>query len=402
MVFLDVKKIKSLAENIKNDLITTRRDIHAHPETALNEVRTASVIAKRLRELGIEVQENIGITGVVGLLKGEKPGKTILLRSDMDCLPLDELNTCEYKSENKGLMHACGHDAHVTWLLGAAEILCKFRKELCGSIKFLFQPAEESSGGAERMIKEGVLENPPVDAAIAAHVWPSCDAGKIAIKYGSMMAAPDKFKIIIKGKGGHGAMPNLCVDPIAIGHEIYNSLQTIGRRKVDPLEPFILSVCRFSSGSAFNIIPDSAEIEGTVRTVTDELRERIPGIIETIVKSATEANGAGYEFQYYPYYPAVINDFNMTKLLETAAENFLGKENIDILHNPVMIGEDFSFFQRKVPAVFFGIGTYNESKNIIHNLHSPYFDIDEDILPLASGFFAWFTMNYLNNTNMEL
>ncbi len=393
---MDIKKIKNLAEAVKPELISIRRDIHAHPEMGLKEVRTASVIAAKLKELGLEVQENIGVTGVVALLRGKNPGKTILLRSDMDCLPLDELNNCEYKSQNNGLMHACGHDAHITWLLGAAKILSEYRDELCGCVKFLFQPAEENLGGAERMIEEGVLQNPAVDAAAAAHVWPTTDAGKIAIKYGPMMAAPDKFRIVIKGKGGHGAMPDLCVDPIAIGHDIYNSLKTISSRKVDPLEPFILSVCKFSSGSAFNIIPDSAEIEGTVRTVTDELREKIPFVIEAIVKSITELNGAGYEFQYSPYYPAVINNNNMTKLLEETSAEFLGKENIEILHNPVMIGEDFSFFQRKVPGVFFGIGTYNEAKNIIHNLHNPYFDIDEDILPLAAGLFAQLVIKYLN------
>jgi amidohydrolase len=389
-------KINKIAENIKETLIHIRRDIHAHPETGLKEVRTSTLVAEKLTELGLEVQTGVGVTGVVGLLRGKEPGKTLLLRADMDCLVMDELNEVEYKSVNPGLMHACGHDGHTTWLLGAAMILSHFKDELCGNVKFVFQPAEETLGGADRMIKEGLLENPKVDAVIGAHVWPSVQSGKIAVKYGAMMAAPDRFNIIIKGKGGHGAIPQLTIDPIAIGWQIYSALQTIITRKLDPLEPVLLSVCKFVSGSAFNVIPDNAEMEGTVRTLSYETREEVPKIIEGLVKSICEANGASYEFKYLPYYPPVINDNSMTELVKTTGGEFLGEENVIIMDRAVMIGEDFSYYQKEVPGVFFGIGTYNEAKGIVHGLHSPYFNIDEDILPKASSLFAALALKHLN------
>jgi amidohydrolase len=391
-------KIDKLASTIKEKLIEIRRDIHSHPECGLKEFRTSALVAKELTELGLEVQTEVGITGVVGLLRGKNPGKTILLRADMDCLVMDELNDLEFKSKNPGMMHACGHDAHITWLLGAAMILSQFKDELKGNVKFIFQPAEESLGGADRMIKAGVLDNPKVDAAIGAHVWPTTESGKIAIKYGPMMAAPDRFQITIIGKGGHGAMPQFSIDPIAIGWQIYSALQTILTRKLDPLEPVLLSVCRFEAGSAFNVIPDSAEMEGTVRTLTHSTREFMPKIIEDTVKSICAFNGALYEFEYNPYYPPVINDTSMTSLVEKVGSDYLGSENVVKLDTAVMIGEDFSYFQKAVPAVFFGVGTYNEAKGITKGLHSPYFNIDEDILPAASSLFSLLALEYLNGT----
>jgi amidohydrolase len=389
-------RINNIAGSIHKELIEIRRDIHAHPECGLKEFRTSALVAEKLKELGLEVQTEVGVTGVVGLLRGKNPGKTILLRADMDCLVMDELNDLEFKSQNPGLMHACGHDAHTTWLLGAAMILSQFKDEINGNVKFVFQPAEETLGGADRMIKAGVLENPRVDAAIGAHVWPTTQSGSIAVKYGPMMASPDRFKVIIKGKGGHGAMPQFCIDPIAIGWQIYSALQNILTRKLDPLEPVLLSVCRFESGSAFNIIPDSAEMEGTVRTLTHETREYMPKIMEEAVKSICESNGAAYEFIYDPYYPPVLNDDKMTSLVENVVADFLGKDKVDKMEKAFMIGEDFSYFQKSVPGVFFGVGTYNEAKGITKGLHSPYFNIDEDILPLAASLFSMLALKFLN------
>jgi amidohydrolase len=394
-------RINKIAASIKEELIDIRRDIHANPECGLKEFRTSSLVAKKLTELGLEVQTEVGVTGVVGLLRGKNPGKTILLRADMDCLVMDELNELEFKSKNPGLMHACGHDGHITWLLGAATILSQFKEELNGNVKFIFQPAEESLGGADRMIKAGVLENPKVDAAIGAHVWPTTESGKIAIKYGPMMAAPDKFIIKIIGKGGHGAMPQNCIDPIAIGWQIYSALQTILTRKVDPLEPVLLSVCRFEAGSAFNVIPDSAEMEGTVRTLTHETRQFMEKIIEDTVKAICLANEAFYEFEYVPYYPPVINHASMTAFVEKVSSDYLGKDNIDKLEKAFMIGEDFSYFQKEIPAVFFGVGTYNKEKGITKGLHSPYFNIDEDILPLAASLFSAIALEYLNEGTLK-
>ncbi|WIF96097.1 M20 metallopeptidase family protein [Caminicella sporogenes] len=390
------EKILKKAEEIKEELISIRRDIHAHPEIGLQEKRTSALVAEKLKKLGIEVKTNVGITGVVGLLKGKYPGKTILLRADMDCLEMTELNNIEYKSKYPGLMHACGHDAHTTWLLGAAMILSEFKDELHGNVKFLFQPAEESQGGANRMINEGVLENPKVNAAIGAHVWPIVESGKIGIKYGSMMAAPDKFTLTIYGKGGHGAEPHNCIDPISIGCQVYMSLQTIVSRKINPIKPAVISITMFNAGSAHNVIPDRVEMVGTVRTLTNELREKIPKMMESIIKGITEANGGSYEFEYIPYYPPVINNDEITDVVKHAGEEILGKDNVVELKNPTMGGEDFSYFQQKVPGTFFVVGTYNEDKKITKPLHSPYFNIDEDILSKASAVLAECALLYLN------
>lgn len=389
-------KIIEKSKEIQSELVTIRRDIHAHPEVGLNEKRTAELVAKKLEELGLEVQRNIGVTGVIGLLKGKNPGKTVLLRADMDCLEMEELNDVEYKSKHKGLMHGCGHDAHTTWLLGAAMILSQLKDDIKGNVKFLFQPAEETLGGADRMIKQGALENPTVDAAIGAHVWPIVESGKIGIKYDSMMAAPDMFKLKIYGKGGHAAEPHNCIDPISIGCQVYTALQTIVSRKINPVEPAVLSVTTFNAGSAHNIIADRVDMCGSVRTLTDEMRKKMPKWIEEIVKDITHANGGTYEFEYTPYYPPVINNNDMVKLVKEAGGNILGDDSVVELSVPTMGGEDFSYFQQKVPGVFFVVGTYNEEKGLVNALHNPKFNIDEDILHKAAAVLAEAAMLYLN------
>ncbi|MFD3157258.1 M20 family metallopeptidase [Haloimpatiens sp. FM7330] len=391
------KIIKEKSEQIKNELISIRRDIHSHPESGLKENRTSALVAKKLEELGLDVQKNIGVTGVIGTLKGKYPGKTILLRADMDCLEMTELNDIPYKSKTDGLMHACGHDAHTTWLLGSAMILSQFKDEINGNIKFLFQPAEEGLGGAERMIKAGALENPKVDAAIGAHVWPQVEAGKIGIKYDSMMAAPDLFKITIYGKGGHGAEPHNTIDPISIGCQVYMSLQTIVSRKINPTEPAVLSITMFNGGSAHNVIPDKVEMVGTVRSLNNEMREYIPKTMDSIINGITKAHGAKYEFEYTPYYPPVINDSDITNIVKEAGIEILGTEGVVELSKPTMGGEDFSYFGQAVPSTFFVVGTRNLEKGIDKSLHNPYFNIDEDILHKASAVLAQCAIKYLKN-----
>ncbi|WDV47230.1 amidohydrolase [Clostridiaceae bacterium M8S5] len=391
------EKIIEKSKEIREELVAIRRDIHSHPEVGLNEVRTSGVVIKKLEELGLKVIKNIGETGVIGILEGKKPGKTVLLRADMDCLEMTELNDVEYKSKYDGLMHACGHDAHTTWLLGAAMILSEFKEEICGNIKFLFQPAEESLGGADRMIKQGALENPKVDIAIGAHVWPIIKSGSIGIKYNSMMAAPDMFKIKIFGKGGHGAEPHNCIDPINIGCQVYMALQTIISRKVDPVDSAVLSVTTFNAGTAHNVIADRVELGGTVRTLTNEMREQMPMWIEDILKGITVANGGTYEFEYIPYYPPVINNDEVLDIVKKAGEAILGEGKVVELIKPTMGGEDFSYFQQKVPGAFFVVGTYNEEKGIVNPLHNPKFNIDEDILHKASAVLAQSAILYLNS-----
>lgn len=395
-----IHSIEAIANEIHEKLICIRRDIHAHPELGFKETRTSALIAEELEALGLEVQTHIAVTGVVGLLRGKYPGKTLLLRADMDCLMIDELNDVEYKSQNQGLMHACGHDGHTTWLLGAAMILSKLKDNLHGNIKFVFQPCEEISGGAEKLIEEGVLENPRVDAALGAHIWPNIPSGSIGIKFGPMMGAPDAFKIIIKGKGGHGAAPQNCIDPISIACQVYNSIQNGLTRRVDPLEPVVVSICKFNSGSAYNIVPDTAEMEGTIRTLSYSARKFIPEMLEGIIKSVCDANGASYEFYYEAFCPPVINDDNMTRFVEKISKQLLGNDKVITLEKPTMIGEDFSCYQEKVPGVFMYIGTYNEEKDLIYGLHNPKFNIDEDVLPKTAYLFAALAVEYLNGSNL--
>lgn len=384
------------ARDIKGELIKIRRDIHSHPEIGLNEYRTSNLVEKKLEELGLEVEANVGKTGVVGLLRGKNEGKTVLLRADMDCLKLVESNDIEYKSLNPGFMHACGHDAHTAWLLGAAEILVGFKNEMHGNVKFVFQPAEESSFGAKRMINEGVLEDPHVDAAFGAHVWPYIESGTVGIKYGAIMAASDTFKLTIIGKGGHGAHPHKCIDPIVIACQVVMSLQNIISRKKDPLEPAVITVGKFNAGTAHNIIPDKVEIEGTIRTLSYEEREEMPKLIESMVEGIVKANGGSYKLEWIHCHPPVINDIKLTKLAEDAANFILGEDNITKMHRPTMAGEDFSTFQEKVPGVFFMIGTLDREKGLDKPLHNPKFNIDEGIIPKASAVLAECALRFLN------
>jgi len=385
------------SEEIKEMLIKIRRDIHKYPEIGLHETRTAGIIAQLLSDYGIKVKTHVGITGVVGILQGKYPGKTILLRADMDCLRITELNDIEYKSVYPEYMHACGHDAHLTWLLGAAIILSGLKDEIHGTVKFLFQPAEEKEGGAEKTIHGGVLENPHVDAVIGAHNWPNIESGKIGVKSGPLMAATDNFKITILGRGGHGAQPHKCIDPIAISCEVYMAFQTIISRKIDPLEPVVLTIGKFNSGTAHNIIPDNAYLEGTIRTLSFETREKIPYIMEEILKGITEANSADYEFTFMPYHPPVINDPEITSIASIAASKIMGEKNVNIVEKPTMIGEDFSSFEERVPGTYIFIGNRNEKKGIVYPLHSPEFNVDEEIIHKTSAVLSEIAILYLNS-----
>jgi len=384
------------SKEIKDMLIKIRRDVHRHPEIGLHETRTAEIIAKLLEEYGISVKTNIGVTGVLGILEGKYPGKTILLRADMDCLRIHENNDVEYKSIYPEFMHACGHDAHLTWLIGAAIILSGLKDELHGTVKFLFQPAEEKDGGAEMTIHSGVLENPKVDAVIGAHTWPGIESGKIGVRPGALMAASDNFKITILGRGGHGAQPNKCIDPIAVACEVYMAFQTIISRSLDPLEPAVITIGKFNAGTAHNIIPDNAYLEGTIRTLSYETREKIPGIMEGILKGITEANGANYEFDFIPYHAPVINDPEITSIAALAAAKIIGAKNVQLVDKPTMIGEDFSSFEERVPGTYIFIGNRNEGKGTVHPLHSPEFDVDEEIIYKTAAIFSEIAVLYLN------
>ncbi|ONI38185.1 N-acyl-L-amino acid amidohydrolase [Candidatus Epulonipiscium fishelsonii] len=366
------KDINLIAQKYLAKVMELRELIHMYPEDGYSEFKTSKLVADTLRELGIEVKENVARTGVVGLIRGKYEGKTVLLRADMDALKLQEYVDVPYKSKVDGMMHACGHDGHTAGLLGAAMILNELKDELHGNVKFAFQPAEELEGGALPMIEEGVLENPKVDVAFGGHLWGGVKAGKLLTKPGPIMASPIIFNIKIIGRGGHGSMPHQTIDPTIIGAEIITSLQTIVSRMNTPLEPLVVSIGKVRSGAAFNVIPNEFEIEGNIRVISDETAERVRNQIETLVKGITSAYGATYEFDLKVIYPTLVNDAEMAKFVQNSTTKVLGEKNVATLEEISMGGEDFSFFCKYVPSAFFFLGiTENEDEPIIH--HNPYF-----------------------------
>jgi amidohydrolase len=318
-------------------------------------------------------------------LIGNKPGKVLALRADMDALPITELNNCSYASQNAGIMHACGHDGHVASLLGVDYILSRHKDLICGEVRLLFQHAEElPPGGAQEMVDAGVLDG--VDMILGIHLWSFMPYGKVGIVSGAMMAAPDIFNLKILGKGGHGGLPHQAIDTITIGAQVVTNLQQIVARQINPLEPVVLSVTKFISGTIHNILPHSADIAGTVRTFDDNTRRSIPELMERIIKGVTAAHGAEYIFNYIYGYNPVINNSEVANFIEDVVNEVLGKEWVDKIE-PSMAGEDFSAFLAKVPGCFIFVGAGNKAKGIIYPHHHPQFDIDEDALAVSMQIF---------------
>ena len=392
MVTQEIKKISS---EIVDKIITIRRKIHMHPELGFKEFETSSLIADYLHKLGIEVKAGIAGTGVCGLLKGTSPGKTIAIRADIDALPIVEANTFHYISQNPGVMHACGHDAHISVALGAAEILSKLRHTINGNIKFIFQPGEEGLGGAKHMIDEGIMDAPVVDAIIAAHVSPALKTGQISILPGPIMASPSEFEIVIKGKGGHAAEPQNAVDPISIGVNLINLFQTIISREKDPLKSAVLSVTYFHAGSSYNIIPDTAVIKGTVRTFDSLVDKIISQRMERIASSTTAAMGGECEFTYMAGYPVLVNDAQTVKQIIASAGKIIEKENVITDIDPTMKAEDFAYYTQKAPGALFNLGCGNVEEGIIHGLHSNKFKIDEGCLKVGMEIMSQCAIDFL-------
>lgn len=365
-----------MTNTLKEQLINIRRTLHSIPEIGLKEYKTSEFIIKELEKLGLEIKTNIHQTGIVALLKGKYPGKTILFRCDMDGLNIFEENEFYYKSKNIGTMHACGHDVHMTWVLGAAIILSKYKDKLKGNIKFLFQPAEENPGGAKEMIEQGVLENPTVDFCFGAHVYPDLKIGKIGYREKEITSFPDFFKIKIVGKGGHGSMPHKANNPIPIGHNIYMSIEKDIHKKINPFEPLVISTCIFKSGTSRAIIPESVEIEGTVRSFNKDVRNIVRTEMENIVKTMSTLNDMKYEFSYSSACIPIFNDPELTKTIVNTLKNY----NFEYMTEPFLGGEDFAFFSHKVPSTFFFIGSSNENPLTKNPLHHPKFNIDEDVI----------------------
>lgn len=398
MGFTEKEKLFECVDDIKHEIIGFRRDFHKHPEMGFDLQRTSEVVYGLLKEWGYEVQKHIGKTGVTAMLKGGKPGKTVALRADMDALPILEENDVEYKSVYDGKMHACGHDGHTAMLLGAAKVLSKFKQEVCGNIKFIFQPAEEgpSPGGAKPMIDDGALEG--VDAIYGLHLTTAYPTGMATMNMGSMMASTDVFEIELIGKGGHAAMPHKSIDAIAMAARVINDIQFMVSREVDPLEPVVVSVGTINGGFASNVIAGNVKMTGTIRTLSNSIRESIKENIDLIVNHAVKISGGEYKLNVIPGLPPLINDKEHIYLAEKSAKKVLGDKNVIILDKPQMGGEDFSYYLEKIPGAFFMLGAGNEEKGKTYLMHHPKFDFDEDALVLGAKLHIQIALDYLDNT----
>ena len=390
-------KLYEEIEKIKLDIIKWRRELHKIPEIGLELPKTSEYIKRELKSMGIEYDEYVDGNGVVGLIKGKNEGLTIGIRADMDGLPIIEETGLEFTSENEN-MHACGHDGHMAALLATAKILNNNKEYLNGNVKLIFQPAEEYPGGAKPMIEEGVLENPKVDFIIGAHIGQlsqEVEFGNIGLKYDSMMASADRFVVKIIGKGCHGAYPELGIDPIIMTAEIIQGIQNIKGREIPAVEPCVISVCKVNGGINQNIIPDSVEIEGTVRALNKATQVYISKRIEDLVKNITSSYGGSYDYEYEFKYPPLINNNEEVSNLKEILENSILKDNITIIKYPLMGGEDMSFYLEKIPGVFFYLSNLKAIDGEAFNHHNSKFDIDEEELWKVVYTFISYVYKYL-------
>jgi amidohydrolase len=361
-----------------------RRDFHRHPELGFQEVRTAGIVAQELNQLGLEVSTGIGKTGVVALLEGDQPGPVVLIRVDMDALPIQEETGAEYASTVAGVMHACGHDGHTAIGLTVARMLQQNRSSLKGSVKLVFQPAEEGLGGAEAMLEDGVLTHPSPEAALSVHLWNEKPVGWIGATPGPVMAAADIFRIHLHGKGGHGAQPHFTADPVAAAAQIISALQTVVSRNVPPLEAAVLSVTTLRAGDAFNVIPDTADLQGTIRTFKPEVRQRVVERFNQVVEGVANAMGCQAEVELQAITPAVVNDPQLTALIQEVCENVLPGSQVDS-STMTMGSEDMAFMMQDIPGCYILVGSANPDKGLNAAHHHPRFDVDEESLTNAAA-----------------
>lgn len=390
---------KEKAISIKEELIKVRRHLHQYPELGFEEVNTSKFIKEYLNQLGIPFVE-FAKTGICGVIKGEKDlgnNKTIALRADIDGLPMEDKKTCEYSSKVPGKMHACGHDGHTTILLGVAKILSEYKKHFSGTVKLVFEPAEETTGGAKVMVEEGVLKNPDVDVVYGLHVEETLDVGKIMVRNGTVNAASNPFKIKIVGSGGHGAYPASSVDPILIASHVVVGLQTIVSREINPANPAVITVGSIHGGTAQNITPDYVEISGIIRTMTVEDRQFAVKRLREITEGICASYRGKAVIDIEESYPCLINDDGMVELLKKSAEKIVGSENVVNQKNPKMGVESFAYFAMEAPSVFYFLGCRNEDKGIVHPAHNSLFDIDEDCLPIGVAIGCEISMDYLTS-----
>jgi amidohydrolase len=371
------------------ELTRVRRDIHAHPELSFQEERTSSLVADKLASWGIEVHRGIAKTGVVGVIPGRKKasGRAIGLRADMDCLPMHERNAFEHKSQNEGRMHACGHDGHTTMLLGAARYLAETRN-FDGTAYLIFQPAEEGGGGGQVMVKEGLFERFPAHEVYALHNWPGLPPGKMAVRPGPVMAATDEVQITVRGRGGHGAMPHLAVDPVVAAAHVITALQSIASRSVNPLDAIVVSICSLATSQVgvFNVIPDHVKLVGTVRSFQPETRDLAERRLREIVTKTAEAFGATAEVTYARGYPATVNSAREAQFAAEVGKRLFGADNVITEHEPTMGGEDFSYMLQERPGAYVFLGQGGAQGGCF--LHNPNYDFNDEVIPLGAGYLA--------------
>lgn len=374
--------LKDAVAAVRQDVVQWRRHLHAHPELSFQEEETAQFVYDTLTTFeGLEVSRPTQ-TSVMARLIGSSSRPVVAVRADMDALPITEESNVEFVSKNPGVMHACGHDGHTAMLLGTAKILSGLRDQLAGEVRFLFQHAEELlPGGAQQMVDAGVMDG--VDLVIGAHLWMPLAVGLVGVAAGPLTAAPDTFRIVVRGRGGHAAQPHMTVDSLAVGAQIVTNLQHIVARCADPLDRLVLSVTKFHAGTADNIIPESAELAGTVRSFSPQLRQDVPVLMERIIKGITEAHGARYEFRYERGYRPVVNDEKVTGWLREALAETFGPDRLVVDGLTTMGGEDFSAFQTKAPGTFILIGAANPHEGIVYPHHHSRFTVDEDALAIG-------------------
>ena len=397
-----VEHLKQLADQYEQELVANRHHLHAHPELSFEEYETAAFIQKQLKAYGIPFKAEVAGTGIVALIEGKNPDKKVVaLRGDMDALPITEQNEVPYRSKSQGVMHACGHDVHTTSLLGAARLLNEIKDSFEGTIKLLFQPGEERiPGGASLMIKDGALKNPAPTAIIGQHVMPQIPVGKVGFREGMYMASADEIYFTVKGKGGHGAMPEMNIDPVLITSHIIVALQQIVSRHASPKVPSVLSFGKVIANGATNVIPDEVKVEGTFRTMNEEWRALAHQKIKKMAESIAEGMGGHCEMEIRKGYPYLENHPELTRLCREAAVEYLGEENVVDL-DLWMAAEDFSYYSHEVDACFYRLGVRNEEKGITSSVHTPTFNIDEGALKIGAGLLAWTAVKSLQENYQE-
>ncbi len=393
--------MKEIIQKYLAQITDIRREIHKNPELGFNEVKTGALVSKTLTELGIKHETGIGKTGIVGIIEGAEKGKVIAIRADMDALPITEITGLPYSSTNEGVSHSCGHDMHTACLLGVGAVLNEMRNTFNGTIKLIFQPAEENAdlgGGSPGMIADGVLENPKVDAILGLHVWPAYETGTVAIRHGAMMASSDYINIEIYGRGSHASTPQNGIDAIVAGSAFITSLQSIVSRNVNALDSAVVTIGMMNAGERYNVICNKMCLEGTIRTLNPEVRNAMPERVERILKGTCEAYGATYKLEYHKRYSPVVNDKSISSVVVESMKKVVGDENVIIPEHSALGGEDFSFFGEKVPSTYFWLGcrTPGTSNSDYYNIHHGAFNPDENCMPIGIEVMVTSALDLLN------